>query len=201
MRLRIPNRATSKLYTPTPEVNGLVSLSVNGKAVQPVIEKGYAAIRRDWKAGDKIELELPLKVQRVKAVDEIAATRGQVALRYGPLIYNIEKVDQDIARPLAGNSALAAEWRAGLLGGITVIQGEFADGSKLLAIPNYARANREKDLLPEAGPDIGRSFPVYGVERRSTPTAAGWRAPARIAGSRLDRLDESGLKLCHSPGW
>jgi DUF1680 family protein len=184
VRLRIPNRTTSKLYTPTPEMNGLVSLSVNGEAVQPVIEKGYAAIRRDWKAGDKIELDLPLKVQRVKAVDEIEATRGQVALRYGPLIYNIEKVDQDIARPLAGNSALAAEWRAGLLGGITVIQGEFADGSKLLAIPNYARANREKDLLPEAGPISGDPSlymgpnakqperPRDGERRRESPAPA-----------------------------
>ena len=31
VRLRVPNRATSKLYTTTPEVNGLVSLAVNGK--------------------------------------------------------------------------------------------------------------------------------------------------------------------------
>jgi hypothetical protein len=152
VRLRVPNRTTSKLYSPTPEVNGLVSLAVNGKPVKPIIEKGYAVIARDWKAGDKIELELPLKVQRVKAVDQIASTRGKVALRYGPLIYNIERVDQDITRPLAPNSALTTGWRSDLLGGLTVIRGEFADGSKLLAIPNYARTNRDKDLPPEAGP-------------------------------------------------
>jgi len=152
VRLRIPNRATSKLYTPTPQVNGLVSLSVNGKAVKPVIEKGYAVIAREWKAGDKIELELPLKPQRVKAVDQIASTKGKVALRYGPLIYNIERVDQDITKPLAPNSPLTPEWRGDLLGGVTVLHGEFADGSKMLAIPNYARTNRDHDLQPEAGP-------------------------------------------------
>ena len=152
VRLRVPNRTTSRLYTPTPEVNGLISLAVNGKAVKPVIEKGYAVIARDWKAGDKIELELPLKVQRVKAVEQIASTRGKVALRYGPLIYNIERVDEDITKTLAPNAALTAEWRGDLLGGLTVIGGEFADGSKLLAIPNYARTNRDKDLPPEAGP-------------------------------------------------
>ena len=32
LRLRIPNRTTSKLYKPNPEVNGLVSLSVNRQA-------------------------------------------------------------------------------------------------------------------------------------------------------------------------
>ena len=57
----------SKLYKPTPEVSGIVSLAVNGAPVKPVIENGYAVITRNWKAGDKIELELPLKVQRVKA--------------------------------------------------------------------------------------------------------------------------------------
>jgi DUF1680 family protein len=181
VRLRIPNRTTSKLYQPAPEVNGLISLAVNGKAVKPEIEKGYAVIRREWKAGDKIELELPLKVQRVKAVEQIAATRGKVALRYGPLIYNVEKVDHDMARPLPDHVELTAEWRDDLLGGTTAIQGQFADGSKLLAIPNYTRVNREKDLPPEAGPlsadpalymGPNARKPERGEERRTPPAPA-----------------------------
>jgi hypothetical protein len=152
VRLRVPNRTTSKLYSPSPEVNGIVSLSVNGKAVKPVMEKGYAVVTREWKTGDKIEMELPLKVQRITPSDKIAATKDKVALRYGPLIYNIEKVDQDISKSLAPGSALTAEWRGDLLGGVTVIKGEFADGSKLTAIPNYARTNRDPELPPEAGP-------------------------------------------------
>jgi DUF1680 family protein len=152
VRLRVPNRTTSKLYKPTPEVNGMVSLAVNGTRVKPVMDKGYAVITRTWKAGDRIELELPLKVQRVTATDQIASTRGKVALRYGPLIYNVEAVDQDITKAVAGNGALTAEWRGDLLGGVTTIKGEFADGSKLLAIPNYARVNRNQGPPPEAGP-------------------------------------------------
>ncbi len=152
VRLRVPNRATSKLYRPTPEVNGIVSLTVNGATVKPVLEKGYAVITRNWKRGDKIEMELPVKVQRVQAVDQIASTRGKVALRYGPLVYNIERADQDITRALAPDSLLTTAWRGDLLGGVIAIQGEFTDGSKMLAIPNYARVNREKDLPPEAGP-------------------------------------------------
>jgi DUF1680 family protein len=152
VRLRVPNRTTSRLYTPTPEVNGVISLAVNGKQIKPVIEKGYAVITRDWKAGDKIEMELPLKVQRITPSDQIASTRGKVALRYGPLIYNIEQVDQDITKPLSENAALSPEWRGDLLGGVTVIKGQYADGSKLLAIPNYTRVNRNMELPPEAGP-------------------------------------------------
>ena len=152
VRLRVPNRATSKLYTPAPEVNGIGSLAVNGKAVKPVIEKGYATITRTWKAGDRIELELPLKAQHITATDQVAATRGKVALRYGPLIYNVESKDQDITKALGMDSPLKAEWRGDLLGGVMVITGEWADGSKLLAVPNYARANRDPDLPAEAGP-------------------------------------------------
>ncbi len=152
VRLRVPNRSTSRLYAAAPEVKGIVSLAVNGRPVVPVMERGYAVVTREWKTGDKIELELPMKVQRVTATDEIPSTRGKVALRYGPLVYNIERADQDITKALAPDSALTAQWRGDLLGGVIVIHGEFADRSKLLAVPNYARLNRDKDLPPEAGP-------------------------------------------------
>ena len=82
------------MYTPAPTVSGLNSLAVNGAAVTPKIENGYAAITREWKAGDKIDLVLPMSIQVVKADEHIQADRDRVALRYGPLIYNVERTDQ-----------------------------------------------------------------------------------------------------------
>ena len=140
--VRVPNRTTSELYTPTPTVNGLKSLAVNGEKVLPKIENGYAVITREWKAGDKIELELPMEIQVVRADEHIKADRGHLALRYGPLIYNVETTDQpklDLAPDL---KSLATEWRGDLLGGVLAIKGKWSDGSPLLAIPNYARQNR-----------------------------------------------------------
>jgi DUF1680 family protein len=148
VRIRVPNRSVSRLYTSAPDANGIASISVNGSAVKPKIEKGYAVITRAWKAGDRIELVLPLKVQRVKASEKIAATQGRVALRYGPLVYNIEQVDQDITKILGSASALTTEWKGDLLGGVMVIQGKFADGTPLMAIPNYARYNRNPPAPP-----------------------------------------------------
>jgi len=142
VRLRIPSRQTSELYTSTPEVAGVVSLAVNGEALMPRIEKGYAVIERQWQRGDRIEIELPMQVQRIKASDKIAATQGRVALRWGPLIYNFESVDQDLDSVLSPAAVLSTEWRGDLLGGVRVIRGTFADGKPLLAIPNYARLNR-----------------------------------------------------------
>jgi DUF1680 family protein len=141
--IRVPNRSVSELYVGTPESDGIISISVNGSVITPPVEKGYAVISRQWSPGDKIELKLPMKVQRIKAIDKIEATRGKVALRYGPLIYSAERVDQDIDNVLSPESALSAEFKSDLLDGVMVIKGTWADGSKFLAIPNYARANRE----------------------------------------------------------
>ena len=68
--------------------------------------------------------------------------RGRVALRYGPLIYNVERADQpNIDQPIS-NEPLQLEWRPDFLRGVMTIKGKWADGSPLLAIPNYARLNR-----------------------------------------------------------
>jgi len=148
LRIRMPNRGVSQLYTNTPAADGITSITVNGAAVRPGVGKGYAAIDRTWKAGDRVNLVLPMVVQRVSASEKIAATQGRVALRYGPLVYNIEKVDQDITKALGPSAALATEWRGDLLGGVMVIKGSFTDGSPMTAVPNYARMNREPPPPP-----------------------------------------------------
>ncbi|MEI6604202.1 MAG: beta-L-arabinofuranosidase domain-containing protein [Verrucomicrobiota bacterium] len=142
LKLRIPNRQTSSLYTHIPEVSGLTSLALNGQPVTPVIEHGYATITREWKSGDNVELELPLTLQRIKPSAKIAATSGRVALRRGPLVYNIESADQNVESVLAPDATLTSAWQADLLGGVDIIKGSFSDGKPLLAIPNYARLNR-----------------------------------------------------------
>jgi DUF1680 family protein len=144
--VRVPNRRTSELYSPMPEVKGLQSLAVNGTALTPQIENGYALITREWKPGDQIDLTLPMDVQRVKADEHIAATRGLVALRYGPLIYNVERADQPGLSQALSEAPLSAEWRGDLLGGVTVIKGRWADNSPMLAVPNFTRENRVEQL-------------------------------------------------------
>jgi DUF1680 family protein len=142
IRLRVPDRNVSTLYENKPAVNGVSSLAINGQAVKADIENGYAVINRTWKSGDNIELELPMQPYRVKAIDKVKADRGRVALMYGPLVFNIESVDQDINKVLAPDAPLTTEWKPDLLGGVMVIKSKFTDGSDMIAIPNYARLNR-----------------------------------------------------------
>jgi uncharacterized protein len=153
VRVRVPNRQVSELYTSTPDANGVTSIAVNGSRLRPSIENGYAVIDRTWAAGDRIDLVLPMTVQRVRAIASVEADRGRVALRYGPIIYNIEKVDVgDITKVLPPAALLSTEWRGDLLGGVTVVKGAFSDGSPMVAIPNYARMNREPAPPPAPAP-------------------------------------------------
>jgi DUF1680 family protein len=140
--VRVPDRHTSALYTETPPVSGLLSLAVNGEKFSPKIEKGYAVINRQWKTGDKVDFVLPMEIQRITADAKVAADQGQIALRYGPLIYNVERADNPVFDNPIGNSPLTTEWRSNLLHGVMAIKGSWSDGSPFLAIPNYARNNR-----------------------------------------------------------
>jgi len=176
----VANRKTSELYSPTPEVSGLKSLTVNGKSVTPGIENGYAVITREWQAGDKLELALPMSVQRVKADEKIAADRGLVALRYGPLLYNVERADQPDISLALGAGALATEWRGDLLQGVLTLRGKWADGSPLVAIPNYARNNRSSQS-PSQTPGGESSNPAIDYSGGASVGATGAGAPTNAS--------------------
>ncbi len=151
LHIRVPNREVSDIYHNDPQANGILWIKVNGELIQPSVEKGYAAIHRTWKTDDTITLKLPMEVQKVRAIEQVESTRGQLALRYGPLIYNVEAVDQDLDKSIGLDAALTTQWQSDLLQGILAIKGQWADGSELTAIPYYARANRKKDSQGDQG--------------------------------------------------
>lgn len=150
LKVRVPGWAHGKpvpgdLYRYAEKAAPAFRLRVNGGTVAPRIEKGYAVIRRAWKSGDTVELDLPMPVHRVLANEGIEADRGRVALERGPLVYCVESVDNGgKARTLVlpPDSELTAEHRQDLLGGVTVIRAGSKEQPILVAIPYFAWANR-----------------------------------------------------------
>jgi DUF1680 family protein len=67
---------------------------VNGKpaGVEPVSGQ-YAAIQRNWKAGDVISLQLPMPVTLMESNPLVEETRNQVAVKRGPVVYCLESAD------------------------------------------------------------------------------------------------------------
>jgi hypothetical protein len=170
IRVRVPNRGVSHLYTNTPAIEGVTSLAVNGRAMTPEIVNGYAVVSRTWKKGDRIDLELPLGVQRVRSTGKVAADEGLVALRYGALLYNVEAIDQPITGALAADAKLTTEWRPDLLGGVMVIKGTYTDGTSFMAVPNFARLNRGAPPAPPA-PAPAQAAPGAPAPRPPRPPA------------------------------
>lgn len=103
-------------------------LRVNGKAVRlnELVDRGYASITREWMPGDKVELVLPMPVERIEANPHVRMDCGKVALQRGPVVYCLEGVDngKELADLiLSRNAELTAEYRPRLLGGTVVIRG------------------------------------------------------------------------------
>jgi DUF1680 family protein len=69
------------------------TVSVNGKVVDVRIDKGYLAIERTWKKGDKVTVSFAMPVHRVMSRKEVKADEARIALQRGPLIYCVEGVD------------------------------------------------------------------------------------------------------------
>ncbi len=148
--VRIPDRHTSELYTADQQVSGINSLSVNGEEISYDVKNGYAVIDRTWEKGDKITFEIPLEVQVITSDEKIEANREMVALRYGPLIYSVENVDQTDIDKTIDIETITPVLREDLFNGIIALEGKWEDGSDLFAIPYFTRNNRE---LPGAEED------------------------------------------------
>lgn len=70
-----------------------MSLRVNGKPTPVEITDGYATVRRSWRGGDKVEVSLPMPVVCLESHPLVEETRGQLALKCGPIVYCLESVD------------------------------------------------------------------------------------------------------------
>jgi DUF1680 family protein len=67
---------------------------VNGKAIATKINSGsYAEVRRKWTKGDQLQLILEMPATLIEANPLVEATRNQVAVKRGPVVYCLEFID------------------------------------------------------------------------------------------------------------
>jgi hypothetical protein len=200
INVRIPGWArnepiASDLYRFADKFTGQPSLKVNGKTVPIKLDKGYVALTRTWKAGDSIDLSLPMPIRRVAANEHVTADSGRVSIERGPVVYAAEWVDNPGGKVrnlmLPDNQPLHAEFKADLLKGVEVIKAKAVALSRddkgnlirtpeeITAIPYYAWANRgagqmmvwfptaEANARPALPPDATTNAKVSNDARRS----------------------------------
>ncbi len=157
LRLRIPGWASG------------AALWLNGEKMSVASDPGtYAIIEREWKAGDVVELQVPMEAQLIESHPLVEETRNEVAVKRGPVVYCLESHDLPEGVRLAdvrvpSDIALAARHDQDLLDGVHVVSGELTvhedaqwDGGGLYRphkrakakaveanfVPYYAWANR-----------------------------------------------------------
>jgi hypothetical protein len=82
IRLRIPGWASG------------ATVSVNGTPTANTPEAGeYLFIKRPWRSGDLIELNLPMPARLMQAHPKAEQLRNQVAVMRGPMLYCLESKD------------------------------------------------------------------------------------------------------------
>jgi len=149
------------------------SVKVNGRSVGDArVAKGYLCLRREWQSGDTVELDLAMPVERVAAHPGVAADVGKVALRRGPVVYCLEACDNPsgLAVLLPRRAKLTARFVPGLLGGVSVIEGQgLAVAAKGWASELYRPASEV-----ETRPVRLRAIPYYAWDNRQPGAMAVW---------------------------
>ena len=129
------------------------TVTVNG-VLGPQAEPGtYCRIERQWQVGDRVELQLPLRVRCLQAHPKVEEARNHVAYARGPVVYCAETVDlpdmDDITSLyVARTSEFTPLREQGPLGDIAILRGQ---GLHMPAVagPLYTEA---EDVDPSAVP-------------------------------------------------
>jgi DUF1680 family protein len=163
LKIRYPGWATGEavpggLYNFQASVNNAVTVKLNGKEVNYTLDKGYLVIDREWSAGDKITVDLPMDIKRVTSRPEVKSNIERVAIQRGPMIYCIEGMDnagRAVNIVLPKTAELTAVKQNVLSEQVISIQGEATvltvspngddvktEKKKITAIPYYTWNNR-----------------------------------------------------------
>lgn len=184
--LRIPGwvqeaPVPTDLYSFTDKPAGY-SISLNGRKINPELCNGYATLFRHWKKGDKITLDLPMNIRRIRANDNVEDDRGKLAIERGPVVFCLEGKDQPdgtvFNKFIPENAVMTATYESDLLNGVMVLSGmakEIAtDGSisevPFRAIPYSVWNNRGADQMavwiPQAA-DFARAEPELTIASKA----------------------------------
>jgi DUF1680 family protein len=117
------------LFLRAPGWSRSTEFTVNGQTATGAAEPGhYFEIHRQWRAGDRVEVKFDMTPQLIRANPLVREDAGRVAIQRGPLVYSMESADQpglgslfdaELAEPA---EPFREEFRAGLLGGITLLR-------------------------------------------------------------------------------
>ena len=102
-------------------------ISVNGTSVDAVPEKGYILLKRQWNAGDRIDLHMEMPVRLCRANNAVSEDVDKLAVTRGPIVYCLEEADNGPDLHLVRLGSLTGEdfaacFEPHLLGGVVQLK-------------------------------------------------------------------------------
>jgi DUF1680 family protein len=151
------------------------TVRLNGKTLlrgDMVIDAGYARTRRRWSKGDRVELDLRMTVDRIRAHPDVADDAGRVALRRGPLLYCLEGVDNPMPLHrliLADRAPIKPEFDDALLGGMVTLSALASTESGV----GWEGALYRNDP-PQLAPAVIKAVPYFAWDNRDAGEMLVW---------------------------
>jgi DUF1680 family protein len=131
LKIRVPGWALNEalpggLYKFTDQNTESVKIIVNGEDFEINLLEGYAVISRNWKPGDKVEVEFPMPVRKVVADERVREDINKIVVQRGPVIYCAEWPDNNDGNVLnlivKKDAVFTTEFIPSLLEGTQVIK-------------------------------------------------------------------------------
>ncbi|MCA1293606.1 glycoside hydrolase family 127 protein [Paenibacillus sp. alder61] len=152
------------------------SLKLNGSAYplnDQTVVNGYVRIEREWAAGDVVELDLEMPVQRIYSHPLVRANAGKVALQRGPLVYCLEEADNganlhEIVLPR--EAELTAVREEQLLGGVVTVRSE----AEKLREEDWTNGLYSPEAVPGTKPHPVKFIPYYAWANRGEGEMTVW---------------------------
>lgn len=155
------------------------TVAINGETYAVELKPGeYAKLERQWSAGDRVVLTLPMNVRTWESHPHLFENAGRVALSRGPVLYCLEGVDHpgnalaDLA--LDATRPIHAEFAPDLLGGVVVLtangRANVADADWTDRLYRPFVGGRETD----GRATILRAIPYFAWQNRAASAMSVW---------------------------
>lgn len=164
-----------------------MTLKINGKTIESgsqVLAGGwYYEIRREWQAGDRVQLSLPMPVRRMISHPYVLENTDHVALMRGPILYAVEEVDlanfelkisemRDLFLPRAAE--ITAQFESDLLNGVVTLNAT----AQLHDLPEEWTFSLYRSDTPAAPKSYGeiplKAIPYYAWANRAPGQMRVW---------------------------
>ena len=154
---KAPKKKIFSINLRIPEWCDNATITVNGeKFISDNKANTYTAINRQCKKGDKIELDMEMKVKLLESNPLVEETRNQTAVKRGPIVYCLEAID--IAQGKKMDDVMIPS-------DITLTPEKITiDGSPMMALKGTARLANEVSWKNTLYREVGKSTKTVDIK-------------------------------------